>query len=149
MNLGTQQRFSLLQEICQRTMVRWWVVGLSFIGIGMGILYALVDVLRLPLVLGSIVGAEVGTVLRFLVNDRWVFGYRFPTWKRLWQYHVANASGFVIWWGVTNLLPRWGIHYLLATMVGMGASAGWSMVTNFLWVWRRKPPAPPMRVPSS
>src|SRR5438132_2982251 len=125
MNLANEQKSSFLQEICRHTMVRWWLVGLFFIGIGVAILYAFVDVLKLPLVLGSIIGAEVGTLLRFLVNDRWVFGHRFPTWKRLWQYHVANASGFVIWWGATNLLPHWGIHYLLATIAGMGGSAVW------------------------
>ena len=137
MNLGTEQRFSLLQEICQRTMVRWWVVGLSFIGIGMGILYALVDVLKLPLVLGSIVGAEVGTVLRFLVNDRWVFRHRRPTWIRLAQFHVASAGGAAIWWTVANLLPRFGIHYLAASLIGSGCSMVLSLITNFLWIWRR------------
>ena len=129
------RRFQALQS---HPLVRWWLVGVCFAGFGVGILYVLIDMLRIPLLPGSAVGAEIGTLLRFFTNDRWVFGHRTPTLKRLGQYHLANASSFVIWWSVTNLLPNWGVHYLLAAIVGMACSVGWSMITNFLWIWRRK-----------
>jgi putative flippase GtrA len=120
-------------------MFRWWLVGFLFIGIGIAILWLLVDILKFSLFWGSVIGAEIGTLLRFFVNDHWVFGHTRPTWKRLWQYHGANGSGFVIWWSVTNFLPRFGIHYLLASIAGMAASMSWSLLTNFLWIWRGKP----------
>jgi len=122
----------------QRSAVRWWVVGILFVGVGTGILHVLVAILGMPLVWGSLLGAEIGTLLRFVINDRWVFGFRKPSWARLWKYHVANGSGFVIWFGVTNLLSWCGIHYLLASVFGMACSVGWGMLTNFLWVWRQK-----------
>jgi putative flippase GtrA len=123
-------------------LARWWLVGMGFTGFGMGILYVLVDLLRIPLLPGSALGAEIVTLLRFFTNDRWVFGHHSPTWKRLGQYHLANASSFVIWWSVTNILPFWGLHYLLAAIVATACSVGWSMITNFLWIWRRKAESP-------
>ena len=77
-------------------------------------------------------------VIRFLINDRWVFGHRRPTWTRLGQFHVASAGGGVIWWTLANLLPRFGFPELLAAIAGTAGSVVVSMATNFLWVWRKQ-----------
>ena len=74
--------------------------------------------------------------LRFLVVGRWVFSHRAPTWKKLWQYHVANALGFGTWWGVANLLKAAGVHYMLAAVLAMFFSVGFNLLSNFLWIWR-------------
>jgi putative flippase GtrA len=121
-----------------RSLSRWWIVGLAFYAGGLGVLYVSRDVLALPLLLGTLLSSEFIMLLRFLVNDRWVFGHPRPTWRRLWQYHVAGAGGFAIWWCIANLLPRFGIHYLLASTIGTGCSVFFSMLTNFFWVWRRR-----------
>ena len=111
-----------LQRLPWRSLARWWIVGLAFYGGGLGALYLFQDILALPLMLGTLLAAEFTTLLRFFVNDRWVFGHRRPTWLRLWQYHVAGAGGFVVWWTIANLLPRFGIHYLVASTLGTGCS---------------------------
>ncbi len=90
----------------------------------------------MPLTLATLITAETGTILRFFANDRWVFGHPRPTIARFWQYHVANAGGFVIWWGVSNALPSLGMHYLLASLAATACSVSFSMLTNFLWIWR-------------
>lgn len=116
--------------------MRWWIVGLSFTAGFLAVLYVLHDLLRLSLMVATSLGGELILVLRFLINDRWVFGHRRPTWTRLWQFHVASAGGGAIWWFVTNLLPRFGIHYLLASIAGTACSVLCSMATNFFWIWR-------------
>ncbi len=117
--------------------VRWWIVGLFFTGINIPLLYCFRDLLHLPLTIATLIAAEIGTVFRFLVNDRWVFHHPNPTWQRLWQYHVASVGSFIIWWSAANLIPRFGIHYLIASVLATACSVGWSMITNFLWIWRR------------
>src|SRR5690349_14534146 len=87
-------------------MGRWWAGGLLFLVINIPLLYSLHDVLGLPVWLATLVGGEIGTILRFLVNDRWVFGNPRPTWLRLFQYQIAVASSFAIWWAVTNALAQ-------------------------------------------
>ena len=121
--------------------MRWWIVGTVFLVWGLGVVYVLKEYGRLPLLLATAVTAETGTILRFFVNDRWVFGYRRPTLRRLWQYHLANAGGLVIGLTVTNLLPAFGIHYLIAAVLATATSVGFSMCTNFLWIWRKRRPA--------
>jgi putative flippase GtrA len=127
-----------IKRVPWRTLARWWIVGLAFTGGGLVVLYVLRDVLRLPLVVATAAGAEVTLLLRFVINDRWVFGNRHPSWTRLWQFHVAGGAGGAIWWVVANLLPRFGVHYLVAAIVGSACSVMFSMATNFLWIWRRR-----------
>jgi len=141
----------------RRRLGYWWIVGMAFTLLNLPTLYLLVDVLAVPLAAATLMAGEAGLLARFLVNDRWVFGEQRPTLQRLGQYHLAVAGGFVIWWTATNTLSRFGIHYLLAALLGTGASVAWSMVTNFLWVWRRQlhgnqtavnPPTPQFAAPA-
>jgi len=129
-----------LHGISWRRLARWWIVGLAFYAGGLGVLYLVIDGLRLPLLTGTLLTGEVTVLLRFLVNDRWVFGHRVPTWTRLWQFHIASAGGAAIWWMVSNALPRFGVHYLIASTAGTACSVFLSMFTNFLWVWRGRRP---------
>jgi putative flippase GtrA len=128
----------LMERVPWRALGRWWIVGLAFTGGGLVVLYVLRDVLRLPLIAATSAGAEATLLLRFLINDRWVFGHRRPAWTRLWQFHVASAGGGAIWWVVANVLPRFGVHYLLAATAGTACSVMFSMATNFFWIWRRR-----------
>jgi putative flippase GtrA len=121
-----------------RSLSRWWVVGIAFYLGGLGVLFFFREVLGMPLIFGTLLAAESTTLLRFFINDRWVFGHRRPTWLRLWQYHAAGAAGFAVWWTAANILPPFGIHYLLASTIGTGCSVFFSMLTNFFWIWRRR-----------
>ena len=125
-----------MERVPWRALARWWIVGLAFTGGGLLVLYVLRDLLHLPLMVATTGGAEAVLLLRFLINDRWVFGTRRPTWTRLWQFHVASAGGGAIWWIVANVLPRFGVHYLLAATAGTACSVVFSMGTNFFWIWR-------------
>jgi putative flippase GtrA len=126
----------LMERVPWRALGRWWIVGLAFTGGGLLVLYLLRDALHLPLIVATTAGGETTLLLRFLINDHWVFGHRRPTWKRLWQFHVAGAAGGAVWWVVANVLPRFGVNYLLAATAGTACSVVFSMATNFLWVWR-------------
>lgn len=121
-----------------RAIARWLVVAVGFSAVSIGMLYVLVDWVGVSLLLATFLSAEIATILRFFVNNRWVFDDRTGTWKGLWQFHCANAGGFVVWWSITNLLPHYGINYLIAATAGIGGSVGISMLTNFLWIWRSR-----------
>src|SRR5690242_7158358 len=73
-----------LEHLPWRALGRWWIVGLGFYGVGLGVLYLFTSVLKMPLMIGTLLSAEITLVLRFFVNDRWVFQYRRPSWVRLW-----------------------------------------------------------------
>jgi len=115
---------------------RWFVAGVLFAGIGLGLLKVLAGILAWPYSLATLCSGEVCTLLRYLMVDRWVFGNQRPTMKRLWQYHVANAIGFAVWWSAANLLKYVGVHYLAASVLAMFFSVGFGLASNFLWIWR-------------
>jgi putative flippase GtrA len=119
-----------------KSMIRWFVAGLLFMGINTLVLYLLVRWLVLTVALSTLISAEICTLLRFELNERWVFGLRKQSWVRLWQYHVANGGAFVVWWLATNALTRAGVNYLVASIAAVALSTGLSLASNFLWVWR-------------
>jgi len=92
----------------------------------------------------TLIAAEFATIVRYYINDHWVFGQPHLSWKRLLQYHIANAGGFAVWWSATNGLVWSGWHYLAASVMAVAASTGFSFVSNFYWVWhkRRAHPTP-------
>jgi putative flippase GtrA len=129
---------NLQQLLPWRRLARWWIVGLAFLGVGTALLYIFIGLFHMPLLFGTLLSAEVTLLVRFFLNDSWVFGHRSPTWKRLWQFHVASAGGSTIWWIVTYTLPRFGVHYLIASALGSACSMFLSITTNFLWIWRQR-----------
>jgi putative flippase GtrA len=123
--------------------LRWLVVGVFFSGVGLGLLKITAGVLAWPYAIATFCSGEICTLLRFLMVDRWVFRHRRPTWKRLWQYHLANVVGFAVWWSAANLLKSVGMHYLAASVLAMFFSVGFSMLSNFHWIWRKPAPKSP------
>jgi putative flippase GtrA len=127
------------------TLARWFIVGIAFLAVGTALLWAAKELLHLPLLAATIVSAELTLLIRFFINDAWVFKNQRPSWRRLWQFHVAGAGGFAVWLAVTNTLPLIGIHYLIASAAGSAVSMLFSILTNFLWIWRKRdshtPPA--------
>jgi putative flippase GtrA len=131
-----------LRKILTPQVWRWFVLGVAFAALGLALIKLMAGVLTWPYAIATFVSGEVCTILRFLAVDRWVFSHRHPTLKRLWQYHVANVVGFGIWWTVANILKAAGVQYLLASVLAMFFSVGFSMASNFLWIWRK-----PARLP--
>lgn len=121
-------------------LLRWFAAGLVFMGISTVLLYGFVDLLGLSVPVGTLATAEASTLLRFVVNHYWVFGLRNPTIRNCFQYHIANASAFALWWLTANALTLMGMHYLLAGIAAVACSTLLSLSTNFFWIWRRHHP---------
>jgi putative flippase GtrA len=122
-----------------RAIVRWFVVAFVFSLGSLALVYLFVGRLRIPLAVGTLLAAEIATILRFFVTNFWVFDRSASTAKGLWQFHWANAGGFAAWWCISNLLPRYGVHYLVAATAGIAGSVGFNILTNFFWIWRKDP----------
>jgi putative flippase GtrA len=122
----------------RKSLIRWFVAGLLFMGVNTLVLYFLVRWLSVTVMLATLVSAEICTLLRFVLNERWVFGLQKQSWTRLGQYHVANGGAFIVWWLGTNALTHFGVNYLLASIVAVALSTGLSFTSNFYWVWRTK-----------
>jgi putative flippase GtrA len=142
--LDSNRTARLTRGITSPAAWRWGIVGVVATLLNLGLLYLLVDLVHLPLVLAPAVSAPVTISLRFLANDRWVFGFARPSWRRWIEYHVAVAGGFVAWWFASLVLAKAGLHYLLAATLAIGCSVTINALGSFAWVWRAKPSTPPL-----
>jgi putative flippase GtrA len=119
-----------------RRLAGWFVLGVGGAAVELGLLRLLYEVLAWPLPVATAVAAEALILAKFVIADRWVFGYQQPAFDRLMKYHGACAGAFVVYWIVINGLSELlGVPYAAAFVVGTAASFVWSLATNFLWVW--------------
>lgn len=119
-----------------RRVSAWFLLGVTASLVELALLRVLYEVLAWPLPIATAVAAEVLILVKFLVNDRLVFGHSWPTWSRLVKYHGASAGALVVYWIVVNgLAALLSLPYVLAFIVGSAAAFAWSFLTNFLWVW--------------
>lgn len=124
-----------------RRVSAWFLLGVTASLVELALLRLLYEVWLWPLPVATAAAAEVLIVVKFLVNDRFVFGHEWPNLSRLLKYHGASAGALVVYWIVVNgLAALLSLPYVLAFIVGTGAAFAWSLITNFLWVW-----APPGR----
>ena len=133
----------IVRHLPVRALSRRLGVGLMFYFLGLAILYALIELSKTPLLLSTLLTAEATTIVRYAVNDLWVFGEKRLSWTRLWQFHVANAGGFAVWWIMVNALPPLGVHYLLASTLGTASSMVSTMATKLQWIWLKRTNALP------
>jgi putative flippase GtrA len=135
-----------IQNFCHSPLFRWLAAGVAFIFVNSIFMVGLLEYFKLQALWATLISAELCNILRFFVNEHWVFNGIGPVWKRFLQYHVAIAGSFVAWMISANLLIYWGMHYLLASALAVGISTLVSMASNFLWVWRKLDPAVPVPV---
>lgn len=126
-----------IAETLSKPVSRWLAVGGSFLFINAFFMWIFVEKFHLAVFVATVIFAEICTVLRFFVNEKWVFRTGQHCWVRLGQFHVANATAFIFWLAVTNLLILKGVHYQMASVAGVGCSVAASFLSNFFWVWRK------------
>lgn len=121
-----------------RRLAGWLVVGLGGSLLELGLLRVLYENVGWPLPIATAVAAEVLILAKFATSDRCVFGHSRPSLKRLVRYHGASAGALIIYWVVINaLVDVLAVPYPVGFVVGTGGAFVWSLITNFLWVWRR------------
>src|SRR5437868_886964 len=101
--------------------VSFGVVGLSGTVLNTGLVYALYGHLHWPLPLAVALATELAILNNYLWNDRWTFGRRDPSARRLVRFNLSSLGGVAITTGVTSALVGGGVPYLLALLVAVGA----------------------------
>ena len=57
---GYGRAIRLVRPLLIPAMLRWWIVGIAFIGVNLALLYLLVDVLGLAVFVATVIATEVG-----------------------------------------------------------------------------------------
>ena len=126
-----------LLKVLRRQDFRWWLIGMTFLGMGLGATYLFVDVLGLPVIWGTLFSLLLGAIFRFFAIDKWVFQKKPEgTTLRFIKYQISHAASYAVGWGLINLFVMVGIHYLLATILATAVTTLVTMASHFQWVWR-------------
>ena len=130
------KKYDLL-KVLRRQDFRWWLIGVAFLGMGLGATYLFVDVLGLPVIWGTLFSLLLGAIFRFFAIDKWVFQKNSEgATLRFIKYQISHAASYAVGWGLINLFVMVGIHYLLATILATAVTTLVTMASHFQWVWR-------------
>jgi putative flippase GtrA len=114
---------------------RFAAVGVFGIVVNMVGLQALYGFARLPLLVASLLSAEMAVVSNYLLNDRWTFGRRRPSMSRFAMFNLSSIVALVVNVTLLSVLVASGTHYLLANLIGISAGAAWNLGASASWIW--------------
>lgn len=121
--------------------VKFALVGVSGVLVNNLVLFLLHGRAGLPLPVASLVAIESAIVNNFLFNDRWTFGQATPTLGRFLRFNLVSLGGLVVNLSVlTGLVRLFGVHYLVANLVGIAAALAWNFLVNVRWTWASTAP---------
>lgn len=91
---------------------------------------------HLPLVVASILSAELAIGNNFWWNDRWTFKRIQLSWRRFARFNLVSLGGLVITtctlWVLAGQLQ---VYYLAANLLGIALATAWSFAANSFWTW--------------
>jgi len=117
--------------------IRWLITGLGFLFFNTCALYIFVEIFKLSSHLATFLSAELSTIVRYFINNYWVFKYEEISIRGFINYHVANLGAFTVWLIASNLLINFGVHYIYAGIIAVLFSTSFSFYSNFYWVWKK------------
>ncbi len=118
---------------------RFGLVGLSGAAVNLATLHVCYGIFGWTLPLSIGLASELSILSNFVGNDRWTFGRRDISLRRLARFNVASLGGIAIAAGITVALVHAGWPYLLADIIGIGAGAACNFAASALWTWRTSP----------
>jgi len=116
--------------------LRFGLVGLSGVVVNLAALRLFHGLLGWTLPLSIGLASEASILSNFVANDRWTFGHRQLSPRRLARFNLASLAGIAVAAGITLVLAHAGWPYLLADLVGIGFAAGSNFAVSTLWTWR-------------
>lgn len=118
--------------------------SVGFLGylIDQTIITLLIEVAGAPVWLAKLVSAEAAIAVMFTVNERWTFkrwgrpGLRALV-HRFLKSNLVRLLGVLVALGVLLLLTEgFGVHYLIANTIGIGAGFAVNYTAETLFTWR-------------
>lgn len=117
-------------------------VGILGFIVDQSVLVIVIELIGISVVAGKPISAEAAIVVMFVLNERWTFaswgktGLR-PLLSRFLKSNAVRFGGVLVAYSVLLLLHEWfGIHYLIANTIGIGAGFVVNYVAESLYTWR-------------
>jgi len=115
---------------------RFGLVGAMGVAVNSAVLFVAHGVVGLPLLVASPLAVEIAILHNFIWNERWTFGARVFSLRRLAKFNLTSLGGLLIASAVLySLVVYLGVHYLLANLAGIALATAWNFATSMFWTW--------------
>jgi len=74
----------------------------------------------------------------YMLNDRFTFGTRRPSFRRLAKFNITSLAGLGVNVMIVWILTRHGVYFLAANLVGIAVAVVVNYTFSVAWVWRRE-----------
>ena len=122
-------------------MLKFAAVGVSGIFVNESILFALTEIFEVFYLASAAISVEMSILSNFMLNELWTFRDRrskgfLRVLRRALKYNFVSFGALTINLVVLYFLVEFfGIHYLLANLIGIFVAFLWNFVLSTLWAW--------------
>lgn len=126
-----------------RRFIQFCLVGLSGVGVNMGVFWLLTRAAGLYDLVTLILSITAATLSNFALNDVWTFrdrriGRIKNILARALKFNLVSVGAITLYYAVYTSLTRFSeIYDLAALAVAIGVGLAWNFSMNVLWTWRK------------
>ena len=121
--------------------IKFCLVGLSGVGVNMGLLWLLTEYAGLVYLLSATIAVETSIITNFLLNNYFTFRGRSEPgtrsfFQRLLKFNLISLVGLGINLGLLSLFTEvFGIYYLVSNIIAIVIVTLWNYLLNTWWTW--------------
>jgi putative flippase GtrA len=116
-------------------LTKFAIVGGSGAVLNTAVFFILHQWRHAPLLTASAVAVELAVISNYLLNDRWIFGARSRSIRRFAKFNLSSLGGVAVNVLSIVLLTRFGMHFVVANLVGIAAGFIANFALSSTWVW--------------
>ncbi|HEX5417550.1 MAG TPA: GtrA family protein [Chloroflexota bacterium] len=136
MTLTNDRATSLVGRFTTTRFLRFAVIGGSGVVVNLIVIHILFAQLHWTPVIASALAVEAAILSNFVGNNWWTFEQRTFSFFRLAKYNLVALGGLLITTVIfTVLMQRFGLSYIIADLIGIGAATAWNFAASVLWAW--------------
>ena len=136
--------FSLMRQSGElKRIIKFCLVGGSGVGVNIGLLFLLTDILGLLYVISAVFSWLGAATSNFIFNELWTFrdlrkrGAQ-NILKRAISFISVRFIGFLIYIGIlTGLTELLGLYYLVSALIAIAIAMIWNYLASLNLVWRK------------
>jgi dolichol-phosphate mannosyltransferase len=120
-------------------LIKFGLVGLSGIAVNEGLLALLADGLGVAVKWAGAVAIECSIISNFILNNFWTWRDRRSghVLARFLRYQLVTLLAGAVNYGVLLVLTHYGMHHLLANLIGIALATAINFVLNHFWTFAR------------
>ena len=138
---GLMLRFGVQTEKLEE-FLKFAIVGGSGVIVNMGCFFLLTRYAGLKIEYASPIAIEVSILTNFFLNNIWTFRKRntkVGLASRILRYHLVTGLAGLVNYGILLLLAKvFGMHDLIANLIGIIIGTFINFFLNSFWTWRIK-----------